>query len=64
MNGLFADLRFALRSLTRRPGLTLVAALSLSRGMGANTAIFRVVYAVLHNSLPYVQPDRLVRSAC
>src|SRR5262245_6431937 len=56
----FQDLRFGMRTLRRNSGLACVAALTLSLGIGANTAIFSVVNAVLLRSLPYRDPDRLV----
>ena len=57
---MFNDLRFALRQLLKSPGFSAVAILTLALGIGANTAIFSVTYAVLFRALPYKDPARLV----
>ena len=60
LESIWADVRFALHQLRKSPGFAITAILTLALGVGATTAIFSVVKAVLLNSLPYKDPDRLV----
>ncbi len=60
MNSLFSDIRFGVRMLLKSRTTTIVALLALTLGIGANTAIFSVVNAVLLRSFPYTDPERIV----
>ncbi len=59
MQTLLQDFRFSLRQLSKNPGFSLTAVISLALGIGATTAVFSVVYAILMDPYPYASPDRM-----
>ena len=61
MHTLLQDLRYSARQLIKNPGFTLTAVISLALGIGAATAVFSVIYAVLMHPYPYPAADRIVR---
>ncbi len=61
MNTLWQDVRFALRTLIKRPGFALVAILTLALGIGANSAIFSVINGVLLKPLPFHEPENVIK---
>jgi putative ABC transport system permease protein len=60
MRGFWQDLRQALRAMKKQPGFTLIAAITLALGIGANTAIFSVINALILNPPHFVEAERVV----
>src|SRR5579863_2572916 len=60
MQSLFTNFRFGISMLSKSPGFTITAVLTLALGIGATTAIYTVVYATLLAPMPYPKPDQLV----
>src|SRR5689334_25196261 len=63
MDSLIKDIRYGLRSLLKRPGFTAIALVALALGIGASTAIFSLVNAIVLRPLPFREPERLVAVA-
>jgi hypothetical protein len=63
MHSVISDLRYMARELARHPGFTLTAIISLALGIGATSAVFSVIYAVLINPFPYPGSERIMQIA-
>src|SRR5215469_14983166 len=63
MHSVVSDLRYTARELVRRPGFSMTAVLSLALGVGATSAVFSVIYAVLINPFPYPGAERIMQIA-
>src|SRR5689334_8867527 len=61
MGSTWQDLRFAVRMWRKKPGFTAIVVLTLAMGIGANTAIFSVINAVILRPLPFGEPERILR---
>jgi hypothetical protein len=61
MNRVWQDVRYAIRQLRKSPGFTMTAVITLALGIGANTAIFTLVHAIMLRSLPVADPSQLYR---
>jgi len=62
MEMLWSHARHATRALFKRPGFTLIVTLTLALGIGANTAIFSLIYGILLRPFPYADPDKLIKT--
>ena len=60
MRTVLQDLRYAFRQMTKAPGFTLTAVISLALGIGATTAMFSIIYAIVFDPYPYAAPDRMI----
>ena len=63
MRTVFQDLRYCIRQLLKMPGFTVTAVVSLALGIGATTAVFSIIYAIIFDPYPYATPDRMIHIA-